>query len=439
MKSLIILCSVILFFTNIDCQTFDFSGADEVLSQAILNGSFPGCVALIASSEGVLHKVALGNYTFGIPPPLNNGKNPPMEIETLFDMASCSKIVGATTATAQFYQRGELDLETKVYTFLGDAFKQYGKGEISVLNLLLHNAGYPPDPDVNYNDPAFGCPETSKYSPQLNFSCQALVWESLMAQQLENPVGTTYVYSDLSMITLMFVIGTLAQQLKYVSPKDLIQSCAVDPSSPAVSQCYFEAYVRIYVAGAFSMKNTGFLPPVDNYPLCAPTENDTYYLHRVIQGQVSDGNAFAMGGIAGHAGIFSNIDDLYNLMNRYMFASPTDPYLNSTTTDFFTKEYNHSQSSRALGWNTNDPTVFDYGWGLLCGNMSANTFMHVGYTGTELCGDRDRQLITILLTNRVYPTDDNMKIEDVRRHWNSKVVEIFDHSQWYNEDKNVHK
>jgi len=152
-------------------------------------------------------------------------------------------------------------------------------------------------------------------------------------------------------------------------------------------------------------------------------------LNRVIQGTVSDGNAFAMGGIAGHAGIFSNVDDLYVLMNRYMFASPDDPILNSTTTDFFTKEYNHSQSSRALGWNTNDPTVFDYGWGLLCGNMSANTFMHVGYTGTELCGDKDRGLITILLTNRVYPTDENMLIENVRRKWNSKVVEIYDRSK----------
>jgi len=120
--------------------------------------------------------------------------------------------------------------------------------------LLLHNAGYPPDPSPNYNDPEFNCPETKKYQPQLNFSCQELVWESLMAQVLMNPVGEVYVYSDLSFITLMYVIGTLAQQLKYVTQEDLIQSCIVDINSPAISQCYFEAYVRMYVFGVFNMK-----------------------------------------------------------------------------------------------------------------------------------------------------------------------------------------
>eukprot|EP01092_Planopodium_desertum_P015796 TRINITY_DN852_c0_g3_i1.p1 TRINITY_DN852_c0_g3~~TRINITY_DN852_c0_g3_i1.p1 ORF type:complete len:132 (-),score=5.66 TRINITY_DN852_c0_g3_i1:529-924(-) len=96
--------------------------------------------------------------------------------------------------------------------------------------------------------------------------------------------------------------------------------------------------------------------------------------------------------------------------------------LNSTTTTFFTTEYNHSQSSRALGWNTNDPTVFDQGWNNSCGNLSAQTFMHLGFTGTEMCADPVNKIITILLTNRVYPNDSNTKIQLVRQLFNQAVM-----------------
>eukprot|EP01114_Cavostelium_apophysatum_P016776 TRINITY_DN4839_c0_g1_i2.p1 TRINITY_DN4839_c0_g1~~TRINITY_DN4839_c0_g1_i2.p1 ORF type:complete len:435 (+),score=45.18 TRINITY_DN4839_c0_g1_i2:65-1369(+) len=411
---------------SIDSAKVDWSPVDEVIKTAIANGSFPGAVALIASKQGVLHIVSEGNFTYGIPPPLNGGLNPLMQIDTLFDLASCSKVVGATTAVAQFYQRGELNLHEPVVKFLGEDFAQNGKGGITVLNCLLHNAGFPPDPNPIYSDPAFGCPETKKFHPEENFSCASLIWSSLMTQTLENPIGTTYVYSDLSFITLMYVIGALAKNLNYVTESDLLPGCTDDISTPEAFQCYFEAYVRIYVFEELQMLNTGFLPAEDRWQDCAPAENDTTYRHEVIQGQVSDPDAYAMGGIAGHAGIFSNVKDLYILMNRVMFALPDDPIINATTAQFFTTEYNHSQSSRALGWNTNDPTVFDEGWGLLCGDMSAKTFTHVGFSGTQLCGDPERQLITILLTNRVYPTDSNVKIEDVRRKFNSQVVQIFD-------------
>lgn len=98
-----------------------------------------------------------------------------------------------------------------------------------------------------------------------------------------------------------------------------------------------------------------------------------------MQGQVSDGNAYALGGIAGHAGLFSNVRDLSVLMHGWMWATPNDSWLNSTTASLWIKEYNHSQSSRALGWNTNDPNAPDQGWGLSCGRLSSKTFMHLGY------------------------------------------------------------
>ena len=84
-----------------------------------------------------------------------------------------------------------------------------------------------------------------------------------------------------------------------------------------------------------------------------------------------------MGGLSGHAGLFSTVDDAFNFMKRQFYVPQgNDAFqLNKTTLELFQKEYNHSQSSRALGWNTNDPTVFDEGWGQMCGNLSSATFM----------------------------------------------------------------
>lgn len=142
----------------------------------------------------------------------------------------------------------------------------------------------------------------------------------------------------------------------------------------------------------------------------------------ILQGKVNDGNAYILGGIAGHAGLFATGADVETFVRALLF--PDDgKFLNSTTVKLFTTEYNNSQSSRALGWNTNDPTTPDEGWNLLCGNFSAATFMHTGYTGTEICADPHTGLYTVLLTNRVYPNDTDFRIEGVRRLFNNAVLD----------------
>jgi CubicO group peptidase (beta-lactamase class C family) len=118
-----------------------------------------------------------------------------------------------------------------------------------------------------------------------------------------------------------------------------------------------------------------------------------------------------MGGIAGHAGLFSTAPDVLSIMREWLFNDPRSQttYLNATTTSLFVKEWNQTQSSRALGWNTNDPAVFDQGWNLSCGKkLSPQTYTHTGYTGTQVCADPNfptptGPLITILLTNRYVP------------------------------------
>lgn len=264
-----------------------------------------------------------------------------------------------------------------------------------------------------------------EYHPPETFDCNQRIYESLLSQTLINPVGTTYVYSDLSFITLQYVVGTLAKNLGYVKESDLLPSCNY-PGTGITLTCYFEAYVRTHVFEAAGMNVTGYLPPKERWAFAAPTWDDTYYRHRTIQGQVSDENSYALGGIAGHAGVFSTAPQLLMLMKDIMFASPDSSLINSTTVKLFTTCYNVTQSSRALGWDTNNYKMNTYRG---CGNLSSTTYTHTGYTGTEICNDPDRQLTTVLLTNRCYPVKTGnlgVNIEHARQRFNNAVRAAYD-------------
>ncbi len=191
------------------------------------------------------------------------------------------------------------------------------------------------------------------------------------------------------------------------------------------------------------MTSTGWLPARSAWPALPPTRNDTWYgqwcsarargrrhshgprtcryRHAVSQGVVDDENCYANGGISGHAGVFSNLADITTLLQTWLYRQ-TPQLLNATTVALWTTEYNHSVSCRALGWSTNDQTVPDKGWDNTCGPLSAKTFLHLGFTGTQICADPVSRVYTVLLTNRVYPSGDNIKIQAVRVQWNTAVV-----------------
>jgi len=415
---------LLLLFCVVGIFSYDWSGVAKVVNDAIADKAFPGATVLLADHTGVLWSTAFGHYTYGVPPPLSN--NEEMKPSTLFDMASCTKVTTTTTAIAQFYERGELPLHTPIVDLLGPAYGVNGKDKITVLNCLLHDSGLFPDPVPFWNTPQFNCPATNKYFPPEDFSCSEQTYASLNGQKLQNTVGSTYVYSDLNFLTLMHVVGQLARTKGHIKHDDLRPECRDLKGPGGIQQCYFEAYIRKFVFEEAEMNHSGFRIEHRYWPDAAPTVNDTTYFHSTYQGQVSDGNAYALGGIAGHAGLFSNTLDLHKFMDKIMFPKPNNRFLNKTTIDFFTKEYNHSQSSRALGWNTNDPTVNDQGFDRACGTLSPKSWMHTGYTGTMLCGDPDRKLIVIFLTNRVYPDPNNIKIRKVRQLFSAAVQQAYD-------------
>eukprot|EP00940_MAST-03C_sp_MAST-3C-sp2_P002972 g2972.t1 len=343
----------------------------RVLEEGIAESAFPGAVAAITIDRTTTFFEA-GTFTY-------EESSEPMSVnDTLFDLASLTKVTATTTATMLLFQRGILAIEDNVADLFPEAFSAADerKSRIEILHLLTHTAGFPPDPTPD----------------DLRSDCLA------------------------------------AAQIERVANK-------IDP----IDQCYFEAFARLNIfepVAKASLSNAffGFRP--DQFATrCAPTWNDTKadfpgecvlpFRERVLQGEVSDGNAYALGGVAGHAGVFAGVRELVDFLGMILYAS-SDSVLGITkeTAHLFTTVWNASQSSRALGWDTNDYATNTYRG---CGNLSSQTFTHTGYTGTQLCADPANNVMTVLLTNRVYPRADDeskTKIHTIRMKLNNVVADM---------------
>lgn len=269
-----------------------------------------------------------------------------------------------------------MKLDDKLSDYFGESFNNGGKDNITILNCLLHNAGLAPDPVPWYWDPSFGCPNTFHEYPEQDFSClSSQIFSSLMQEKLNAPPGEEYVYSDIGFILLSYVVGSVVISNGLVDPSSYLDVCK-DPNyagQQGVDKlCAFESFVRqdifqrhIYSDGSNMMPHTSFLPSTTLWSNCAPTLNDTgdgSYTHKRLQGQVADGDCYAMGGIAGHAGVFSTAHDISNFLeftlDTIIENKGETNFLNSSTLKYFTSIYNESQSSRALGWSTNSDKVF---------------------------------------------------------------------------------
>lgn len=389
-----------------------------LLQQAIVNETFPGCVALVLNSTGALvYSTALGYQTYGLP--ALSGGNPALTYDgTLWDMASLTKIMGANTVAAYLYQRGALDPSWAVASprLLGARFSAKGKGGITVRQLLLHSAGFPADPSPGFMDPAFGCPSPLR----LSFSCTEEVFSAVLAQPLAAPPGSAFLYSDLSFITLMYALGALIEREGWAPEAARLPQCAGAGEGLRLA-CAFEAFWRTTVAPlAGPLPSTGFLPPPSSWQRAAPTWNESLGPRGTqLQGQVCDENSWASGGVQGHAGIFSAGPDVAAFLRAWQ--SRGGAALNATTIRHWTAVENATFSSRALGWETMAASDSYRGCGA---HFSAATYYHTGYTGTQLCVDPSTGVATALLAARVYPnkTAHFAEMQEIRQRFNDAVV-----------------
>ena len=336
---------------------------------------------------------AFGRFTF-------EPDSPAVTPETIYDLASVSKVVATTTMAALLYERGILDLEMPLVSVVSEFDSAYPdtdprRSEVTLRMLLAHSSGLPAYERVF-----------------LRAESRDALLAAAAAVPLVHDPGTHAEYSDVGFILLGFALERLA-----------------DDS--------LDHFAQHEIFGPLGLVHTTFTPPHSWRSRIAPTADDRSFRYRVIQGEVQDENASVLGGVAGHAGVFSTAQDVAIFANAMMAnammanALMKDPIaqgdfnravgrslLRPETLALFTRRESVPEgTSRALGWDTaSAPSQSGR-------HLSPDTYGHLGYTGTSLWIDPQRELSITLLTNRTWPDCTNQAIKQIRPRVHDAIVE----------------
>ncbi len=346
---------------------------DKVMNKAVEDSVFPGGVVTVLKDGVVAYCKGFGYQTYD--------KLVPDTKQDVFDMASLTKVIATTSSIMKLYENGKLSLDDPVSKYFPE-FKEGEKAKIDLKELLTHTSGLPPDNLLT---------KKNTKSPQI-------FMQDVLDTPLINPPGSKYVYSDLNFILL----GAIVEK---------------------VSGMPLDRYAERNIFAPLGMDHTMF-NPLKKKPwlkhLIPPTEIDTVYRHELLKGIVNDERSYYMGGVAGHAGLFSTGPNLaayaQMLLNGGNYNG-VQLYKPSIVHLFTTKESN--VSNRGYGFDLKAPVGFSTAGQL----MSDKTFGHLGFTGTSMWIDPTRNLAIILLTNREYPhRGTSHDINQVRSHVADAVV-----------------
>ena len=356
---------------NFVAQEDRFRRAFGILEKAIVARAFPACsLAVTFRGELVAHK-ALGRFTY-------DPASPEVSTTSIFDLASLTKVVATTTMSMILYERGLLDLEAPVTAIVPEFASDHAgddprRREITLRMLLAHCSGLP------------------AYE-KLFLRAQAR--EGLLQAAFSTPLAaaprTRAEYSDVGFITLGVVLERLADES-------------------------LDAFCQREIFGPLGMTQTTFKPTAALRDSIPPTADDRTFRRRIIQGEVQDENASVLGGVAGHAGLFSTSENL--AIFAHAMLNGGRPILRSSTVELFLRRESAPEgTSRALGWDTPSAPSQSGKY------FSSHSFGHLGYTGTSLWIDLERQLSIVLLTNRTWPDCQKPAIKQVRPAFYDAVV-----------------
>lgn len=349
-----------------------------VLKDAVANSAFPGCAFGVTAGGETLLEGALGRFTY-------DNAAPQVAANTVFDVASLTKVV-ATTATAMIlHQQARLDLETPVAELLPGFVVGRPPGTsaryVKLRHLLAHNSGLP------------GYVEFFR-----SLKTPAALFQACLELPLEAMPGERAEYSDPGFILL-------GKALEVILREPLCN------------------WARREVFSPLNMISTGFNPARRWWAHIAPTEVDEGFRKRVIQGEVQDENAWVLNGAAGHAGLFSNVPDLLRFSEAILSAVRTNPPaeiskvrpFNPATVRLFAGRQTPEGSSRALGWDTpsGNSSAGRY--------FSADSIGHLGYSGCSIWLDLKDDMAVVLLTNRTWPDRANQAIREVRPAFHNAI------------------
>ena len=318
---------------------------DKVMEKAVADGNMPGGVLLVGHNGKIVYRKAFGSRSL-------EPTHEPMTVDSIFDLASLTKCIATTTSMMKLIEEGRVRLNDPVTVYLPE-FAQNGKQDITVRELMTHYSGLPPDLDLN--QPWQG---------------RAAAFQMAMQEKPIYPPGSRFLYSDINFETLGFLI----EKVTGTSLSD---------------------YATENIFKPLGMKNTGFLPAAGLSPRIAPTQYDEQ--QHMLRGFVHDPTARRMGGVAGHAGLFSTADDLalfaQDMLSGFRILTRSAVEKMSTP-----QQPANAASLRGLGWDIDSPFASNRGEFLPVGSYG-----HTGFTGTSLWIDPVTDTYIILLTNAVHP------------------------------------
>ncbi len=322
-----------------------FAAVDAAIQSAIQQGEIPGAVLVIGHNGVVVYRKAYGQRSL-------EPRRAPMTMNTVFDMASLTKVLATTGCVMRLLEQGQIRLNDPVAKFIPE-FGKYGKEEITIRELLTHYSGLREDLDL-----------------KTPWSGKETAYRMADEEVPVSPPGSMFRYSDINFI----VLGELVER---------------------ISKMPLEKYADAHFFQALGLKNTRFLPPKEWLPRIAPTEYDERNV--MLQGVVHDPTARRMGGVAGHAGLFSTADDTAKIAQALLNGKyPLAPL---TIEKMTTPEQAPTATiQRGLGWDLDSPFSTNRGDLLPLGSYG-----HTGFTGTSVWIDPTTNTYIVLLTNRVHP------------------------------------
>ena len=341
------------------------------MEEAIAERAFPGASLSLTQGGKLCALRAFGRFTY-------EDASPAVAWNSIFDLASVSKVVATTTMAMILFERGALDLEMRLVEILPELKVQdRAWQEITVRQLLSHSSGLPA-----YEKLFLRAQDK-----------QRLVREA-QAVPLKYPPGTHAEYSDLGFIFLGLALEKIADES-------------------------LDGFCQREVFGPLGMVDTGFNPPARLESRIPPTAEDRNFRCRIIHGEVQDENASVMGGVAAHAGLFSSAPDLARFAQTLLNGG--SPIVARETLSLFTRRQSSpAGTSRALGWDTPSRPSQSGRY------LSPSAFGHLGFTGSSLWIDPERALSITLLTNRTWPDSSNQAIKEVRPRVHDALVEALE-------------
>ncbi len=342
-----------------------FGAAREVLRRAAAGGAFPAASAEVGDSTRPLWRESFGRLTF-------SPDARPAADDTIFDLASLTKVLSTAPLVMRHVERGALGLDDPVSRYL-PRWRGEDRESVTIRDLLAHCSGLPAHRPFH-----------------LDLRGRAAIEAAICAIPLEYAPRSRSIYSDLGFILLGFVLDDIA---------------------PLPLQ--FDT-LRGQMGG---IQDLQFHPPAIWRKRTAPARADDR--RGLLVGDVDDDNAWALGGAAGHAGLFGTAGAVGDCARHVLqvLAGRVGAFRRETLETFVARRTDVPGSSRALGWDTMLPTSS-------CGTrMSPRAFGHTGFTGTSLWVDPDAGIYVVLLTNRVHPTPANEGIKEVRRQFHDAVME----------------